>query len=173
MKINLKKIDWWVVVILFIIAFAILNLFYPILTPRRPIQENANIPTISNASNQTGEQVKKDCIDCKCNADDWFKDCCDNCEKTFDKPIDVVWTGEVATFMVSGEEFAIRKIPEDKKYPLFEACCLPRGEGNPELRGMVRITGKWTGIACNYVNTVFGQCVPYVEIEKIEEIIKQ
>lgn len=177
MKINFdKKISTqtitWTFGSVFVAVLLSFCLFCPALTFRSP-QENTNTPTPSNDSSQIGEQVKKNCIDCKCNIDDWSMDCCDNCEKTFDKPIDVVWTGEVATFMMSGEMFAIKKTPEDKKYPLFEACCLPSGDGNSELHGMVKVTGKWTGITCDYVNTIFGQCVPYVEIKKIEKMEQQ
>lgn len=54
MKINLKKINWWVVAILFIAAFAIFYLFYPVVRTEllketvNP-QETANIqPVIDN-----------------------------------------------------------------------------------------------------------------------------
>jgi len=38
------------------------------------------------------------------------------------------------------------------------------------MNGKVKITGKWVGITCAYRNTIFGQCVPNVEIEKIEKV---
>lgn len=39
-----------------------------------------------------------------------------------------------------------------------------------KLGDYIKVSGKWTGITCAYYNTVFGQCVPEVEPEKIEVI---
>lgn len=95
-----------------------------------------------------------------------YNDC--TCEETFEEPIDIVWTGEVMTFMMSGEAFAIKRVPENEEYSMFFACCLDEEKRNPYLKGTVTITGKWLGITCAYANTVFGQCAPDVEIEKID-----
>ncbi len=97
------------------------------------------------------------------------------CEETFEKPIDVVWTGNVFAFMQSGEAFGIERTPKNEQYPVFFACCIEGKMENDKwiidhIRGKVKITGKWTGITCAYKNTIFGRCVPDVDIEKIEEL---
>jgi len=43
------------------------------------------------------------------------------CETTYDQPADVVWEGEIVAQMVSGTQYAVRRIPEDKEYPFFYA----------------------------------------------------
>jgi len=91
-----------------------------------------------------------------------------SCEKTFDEPIDINWSGNVISHMVSGEAYGIRKVPPDQENPLFYACC---GDSNHQwLSGQVRVEGKWTGITCGYKNSIFGRCVPEVDIEKIEAV---
>src|SRR3990167_5480309 len=45
----------------------------------------------------------------------------DDCTVTYDKPIDVEWTGEVMTWFLSGVAYDIKKIPEDKENPYFYA----------------------------------------------------
>ncbi len=89
-------------------------------------------------------------------------------ETTFDKPIDVVWEGEIMAVFMSGQSYGIKKIPEDKDFPYFYAGI--NSDAFPEhvvLEGNVEVTGKWTGITCAYQNTVFKRCVPEVELQKI------
>lgn len=175
-KISPRTVIWTFGIVLVAVLLSFF-LFYPALTPR-PLQENINTSPSPNVLSQTEEQSQGDCIDCKCDADDWFENCCNNCEKTFDKPIDVVWTGNVFAYMSSGANLAIERVPENKEYPLFSACCIDTVKENgdwiipPEtwITGKVKVTGKWLGITCTYVNTIFGRCVPDVDIEKIEEI---
>ncbi len=164
MKINLKKINWWVVIILFLAAFGIFYLFYPAARPQLQ-QETTNILSVSNAPSQTKEQEQTE--------EDYGVDCA--CEKTFEKPIDIVWTGKVFAYMMSGEAFGVERTLKNEEYPVFFACCIEgRWEDDKwiidDIDGKVRVAGKWTGITCAYGNTIFGRCVPNVEIEKIEEI---
>ncbi len=98
----------------------------------------------------------------------------EDCNKTFDKPIDVEWTGEVIAQMVSGTVYGIKKTPEDKENPYFYAGRLDEDinkawEDKKEvgLSGLVRVKGKWVGITDAYRNTIFGRCVPNVLIESI------
>ena len=72
--------------------------------------------------------------------------------------------------MMSGQAFGIKRASESKEYPMFFACCLPEEKRNPYLEGTVKVTGEWTGITCAYANTIFGQCVPDVDISKIEAV---
>ncbi len=88
-------------------------------------------------------------------------------EVTFDKPVDVVWEGEIITSFVSGTDYGIKKIPKDKDFPYFYA--YTGDEVATWLEGNVEVKGKWTGITCAYQNTVFGRCVPDVEVEEITE----
>ena len=89
-------------------------------------------------------------------------------EVTFDNPIDVVWEGKIIATFVSGSDYGIKKIPEDKDFPYFYAWI--NSDAFPEhvaMDGVVEVTGKWTGITCAYQNTVFERCVPDVEVKEI------
>src|SRR3989344_4450579 len=101
------------------------------------------------------------------------------CEKTFDEPIDVSWEGKVIGQMVSGTQYGILKLPEDKENPYFYAGihdeeineAILQKRADVGLTGIVRVKGKWIGITAAYRNTIFdGKCVPYVKIESIEQI---
>jgi len=89
-------------------------------------------------------------------------------EVTFDKPIDVTWEGKIIAIFHSGTDYGIEINPKDKDYPFFYA--YTGDKANVATEGNLRITGKWTGITCAYQNTIFGRCVPDVEVEKIERL---
>lgn len=97
-----------------------------------------------------------------------------DCSEEFAKPIDVDWEGKIIAQMGSGTLYGIERIPPDKKYVYFYA-----GQDidkafaekkNVGLEGKVRVKGKWIGITDGYKNTIFGRCVPHVEITTIENI---
>lgn len=88
-------------------------------------------------------------------------------EVTFNKPIDIVWQGKIISTMVSGSDYGIKKIPEDKNFPFFYA--YTGNELNDRLEGNVKVDGKWKGITCAYENTIFNRCVPDVEVINIEK----
>ena len=106
------------------------------------------------------ESVEKDRERCK----ETYIDC--DCEKTFENPIDIVWTGK-AIAKVDIQTFSVRRVPIDKEYPIFFACCLDE-ESIPNLEELVKVSGKWFGMTCACLNRL--GCVPNVEIEKIEKI---
>lgn len=100
-----------------------------------------------------------------------------DCNRDFAKPIDVEWEGEVIANMLGGTAYGVKRIPPDKKYPLFYAG--PTEENidkllsenkNLGLEGKVRVKGRWVGITDAYKNTIFGSCVPDVIIEFIEPL---
>jgi len=98
--------------------------------------------------------------------DDGF-DC--ECEEEFEEPIDVIWSGRIFANLVGGIDYGIEKLPKDEEYPVFYAGQpLDVDESRQWLSGRVEVRGKWTGITCAYRNTIFGRCVPYVEIENIK-----
>jgi len=89
-----------------------------------------------------------------------------NGEKEFSKPIDVVWRGEIISTMASGSCIGLKGEFDGHEFAL--ACLSDVDSGELwKFEGMVTVTGKWLGITCAYKNTIFGECVPDVEIEKI------
>lgn len=96
-------------------------------------------------------------------------------EVTFKNPINIKWIGRVATFMVSGQAYALEKIPSDEKNPYFYAEpfeTIIDGDGLIQLKypvnSVVEITGKQVGIICAYPGSVFGgRCVPDVIVESV------
>lgn len=174
MKINIKKILWkeinspaWVMlivcspVVISILIASSLDLLssQPIVTTKGPISVSIPVNQLSSLLQEEQEQTEENYVDC-------------SCEETFEEPIDVVWAGNVFAHMQSGEAFGITRGFSDDA---FFACCI---EGKmiddkwtiEDIEGKVRVTGKWTGITCAYGNTIFGRCVPNVEIERIEKI---
>ena len=97
-----------------------------------------------------------------------------DCNRDYAKPIEVNWEGEVIAKMVSETQYGIKRIPSNKKYPYFYAGQDPDKawveKKNVGLEGKVRVKGKWIGITDAYKNSIFGRCVPSVEIISIEKI---
>jgi hypothetical protein len=95
-------------------------------------------------------------------------------EKTFKKPVQVDWSGEIFGVLQSGNGYAIKRLDVKAKYPQFMAFW---PEDKMEwVKGGVRIKGWMEGIDCAYQNTIFaGECVPFVTIKSLEkiEIIKK
>lgn len=87
-------------------------------------------------------------------------------EKVFLEPVDIVWSGEIISTMVSGSCVGLKG--EFDNYSWAMACV---GDSHStelwQFEGTVTITGKWLGITCGYKNTIFGECVPDVRIENI------
>ena len=147
-KINLKKIDWWLVVFG---AVIICGLAYFVISYKHP--GKLQRVTVSQPTQEYNADIS-------------------GCGETFDKPIDIVWDGEIFFTMSSGDCLGLIRIPEDKQDPKFFACGVDcTGGGNCFDGGKVRITGKWVGTTCMYANAAFdGRLVPEVDIEKIEKI---
>lgn len=97
-----------------------------------------------------------------------------DCNEEFAKPIDVDWEGKIIATMISETQYGIERIPPDKKYIYFYAGQDPdkawAEKKNVGLEGKVRVKGRWVGITDAYKNTIFGRCVPDVEITTIENI---
>jgi len=92
-----------------------------------------------------------------------------NDEKEFSKPVGVVWSGEIISTMTDGSCVGLKG--KFDKYDFALACLSDTNSGELwKFEGMVTITGKWLGISCAYKNTIFGECVPDIEIEKIEQL---
>lgn len=93
-------------------------------------------------------------------------------EKEFSKPVDVVWRGEIISTMAGGSCLGLKGVFDD--YDLAMACLSDVSSDELwKFEGAVAITGKWLGITCAYKNTIFGECVPNVEIEKIDKVSRQ
>lgn len=97
------------------------------------------------------------------------------CAIMYDKPTDIEWTGEVVARFLSGVDYAVKKIPEDKEYAYFYAGHQDFDKAWEEkkevgLEGLVKVKGKLVGMTDAYRNTIFGGCVPWVRIESIVEI---
>jgi hypothetical protein len=93
--------------------------------------------------------------------------------ETFKKPIPVVWLARMGGCLAGCEGTSFDRMPEKDnfKYPSFS------GYSNDGIiseeflkKGLtLKIYGKWTGIADDYVDSVFnGKCSPVVDIDKIE-----
>ena len=97
-----------------------------------------------------------------------------DCTKTFVKPVPVEWTGKIIAQMVSGTQYGIEKVPADKENPYFYASQDPDKafleNKSVGLEGMVTVKGNWTGTTDAYRNTIFGRCVPSVDILSIVEL---
>ncbi len=90
-----------------------------------------------------------------------------NGEKEFSKPIDIVWRGEIISTMAGGSCVGLKG--EFDKYDLAMACLSDANSDELwKLEGIVTVSGKWLGITCAYKNTIFGECVPNVDIESIQ-----
>lgn len=160
------------------IAFIVLVIFSPLPAPKENLSaslisanETTSAKSNSATTNQTADQIIKsepaqnDFINKMLEEERKNPD--EKYEKTFDKPINIVWGGEIYGFMMSGDALAIVRVPKNKKYPVFFAWSVSDNDRN--IEGKIKITGKWTGITCAYRFTVFGnRCVPEVIIEKIE-----
>lgn len=172
-----KHVSIILMVIVLFIALAVANWFFK--GTKNDLSEQAIVRDIIKEEQEpivNKEQIKeqKQAVE-----KDYYVDC--SCEETFEEPIDVVWAGDIFAYMSGGEQLAIKRVPKDKEYPLFAACCINTVKENgkwlipPEkwITGRVKIIGKWTGITCMYANTFFNsKCVPYVEIERIERTTK-
>ncbi|MBU0570223.1 hypothetical protein KKB40_05640 [Patescibacteria group bacterium] len=101
-----------------------------------------------------------------------------DCEIIYEEPVEIVWEGEIIAQMISGAQYGIKKIPEDKDIPYFYAGisgdideAIINKRKDVGLTGNVRVEGKLIGITATYRNSIFdGLCVPQVIIEKIEQI---
>jgi hypothetical protein len=91
-----------------------------------------------------------------------------NDEKEFSKPIEIVWRGEIISTMAGGSCIGMRGNFDNY---LWAIACLSDINSDKllGLEGVVTVTGKWLGISCAYKNTIFGECVPDINIEKIEQ----
>lgn len=92
----------------------------------------------------------------------------ENDERYFFKPVGVVWRGKIISTMSGG---ACVGLEGDFSNYSQAMACFPDKDSNElwNLEGAVTVTGKWLGITCAYRNTIFGECVPDVVIESIEQ----
>lgn len=88
-------------------------------------------------------------------------------EKVFLEPVDIVWSGEIISTMVSGSCVGLKGGFDDYSWAM---ACLADEQSNElwKFEGIVTVAGKWLGITCAYKNTIFSECVPDVRIEHIE-----
>jgi len=109
---------------------------------------------MENASTSDSNQTIKE-IDC-------------SCEKTFDKPYPVEWSGQIIATFVSGLDLGIKNSDQSGEYKQFYV------DGNGMYKGdsndLVRVKGRLIGITCAYANTIFHECVGEVEADSIEKI---
>lgn len=90
---------------------------------------------------------------------------CD-CEKDFSEEKNITVEGQVIASFVSGTDLGIRNLDKTSEYQQFYVDASGRYQG----RGRIRIEGRLIGVTCAYANSVFGECVPEIEAEKIAEI---
>lgn len=153
--------------------------------PLAEINDSGGAPDIESvdADMNTPEEENTATDDCSGSEDE---DCDDKAAKTwadvdmaeevtFDKPIDIVWTGDPYFYMMNNSAYALKRIPADETYPLFYASEFEEiqdeeGIFQPKYTGKIEITGKWVGITCAYYGVFNHQCVPDVEVEKVREV---
>ncbi|GEM_PF-3831587 len=119
---------------------------------------------------------------------------CNNFQEatTFSKPIPIIWTAKFDGCLMSCYGAAFTQVSNtNQKYPRFagyypnkngkylwdtDSNGISEGSQIPqEFQGnnLLRIYGQWTSIDNDHAHTVFNdQCVPIVEIRKIEQIQK-
>ncbi len=87
-------------------------------------------------------------------------------EEEYSEPVDIVWSGRVTAVMSGGSCIGVEG--KFDKYSKFMACLSDVYSNKLQnYSGEVKITGKWLGVTCAYKNTIFGKCVPDVEIQEI------
>lgn len=105
----------------------------------------------------------------KINNSAFFKDSVDAevKEEEFNEPVNIVWTGKITSVMSGGFCLALEGGFDGHNQIL---ACLPETSSYNflGLSGEVTVIGRWLGITCAYENTIFGECVPDVEVESIE-----
>lgn len=90
-----------------------------------------------------------------------------NEEKEFHQPIDIVWKGRITSVMSGGSCIGLEG--QFDNYSKFIACLTDANSRELfKYSGEVTVTGKWLGITCAYKNTIFGECIPEVEIGEIK-----
>jgi hypothetical protein len=88
-------------------------------------------------------------------------------ETVFAEPEFVSWTAVIEGVLAGGEGLALKRTDTGDRFQAYFAANATRSV--PE--GPVELTGLLTGISCAYAETVFGgQCVPSVEIERLEPV---
>ncbi len=94
-----------------------------------------------------------------------------SCEKTFAKSYPVVWSGKVIGVFAGGEDFGVARFNVTDKYSKFYV----DGDGKFKVAPNqgVKVTGKMIGMTCAYANSVFGQCVAEVTVDKIEKVVSR
>jgi hypothetical protein len=89
-----------------------------------------------------------------------------NDEKEFPEPIDIAWKGKIISVMAGGSCAGI----EGQFGDYSKAMVCLADSASDELNkysGELNISGKWLGITCAYKNTIFGECVPIVEVDVV------
>lgn len=129
-----------------------------------------NLNQLHNSSKQEVSTSSVDIIDktpvSNNDINDLDKIC--GCEKTFNRPYSIDWSGQVIATFVSGADIGVRKFDQSGRYKQFYV-----GTGglfNGKNGDSIRIKGKMVGITCAYYNTVFHECVADVIADSVEKI---
>lgn len=89
---------------------------------------------------------------------------CD-CEKRFKKEYSIVWSGEVISTFVSGEDFGVERFDKNSEYKQFYVNGQNKYKG--KIGANVKVIGRLIGITCAYANTIFGECVGEVIADQV------
>jgi len=131
---------------------------------------------IDENSDKEDKEENRTQVETRMSTDENSNSICENEKEmtTFAKPVSIVWTATLGGCLVGCEGASFSRYPKtgEYKYPIFAAY----GDMLKDIASIddpviVRITGKWTGIDADHPKLVFNnQCVPIVDIEKIEVV---
>lgn len=134
--------------------------------------QKINTQSVDNADNQdillaTSSSLNDDINESSIDEATAALDKACECEMTFKEPYPIDWSGSVMAVFSSGDGIGVKRFDQNAKYKQF----MVRTEGLYNGEGEnVRIKGKMVGITCAYYNTIFGECVPDVIAESIQNI---
>lgn len=158
MKIN----EQFLLVISFIILLISGIIFYSFYEDNKNSSLNESASTTANIIT---EQNTEEVIDnSRYNEETDYNDC--SCEKTFDKPYPIEWSGTVIAMFMSGGAIGVERFDQSGEYKQFYVDTKGLYDGSDNIQ----VKGKLVGITCAYANTIFGECVGDVVADSIEEI---
>ena len=86
-------------------------------------------------------------------------------ERKLEQTKPVSWSGQLSSVFVGGLDAALVL---DKRFGFYDKVYLRDANVSMTTGQHVQIDGEWLGWTCAYARTVFGQCVPEVQVRSIK-----